>query len=334
MRYINVIKKNNGTPPLGAIRNTSPSCEVDIAIPNTHIAGDFEHIHIRQGIKMVITNHERHRTLQMDYEVENAPISFSFNLSQSICNTMTSGRKWKRVVERFPGDAVVAYLPQTKGTNVILPHNRITGVALHFCPQTFFSLFEEQPDCLKQLHSVSNALNDIRFFHHSRIKKDTLPVLRQILECPYTGETKRLYLEAKALELVAIKLAELGKGPQRHAAHALAPRDLDRTREAHHILMARLDHPPSLYDLSRLVGINRNKLNQGFKEIYGDTVFNVLRAARLSKARTLMIQTSLSLSEIALSVGYNSQANFTTAFRKEFGTPPNTFRRNLSPRMA
>ncbi len=78
-------------------------------------------------------------------------------------------------------------------------------------------------------------------------------------------------------------------------------RELDRIREVHHTLLARLDDPPSLTDLSRLAGINRNKLNRGFKQLYGNTAFNVLRDARLSKARVLLQETDLNLSEVAFS---------------------------------
>lgn len=41
----------------------------------------------------------------------------------------------------------------------------------------------------------------------------------------------------------------------------------------------------------------------------------------------MLKSTDMSLSEIALAVGYNSQANFTTAFRKHYGKTPKIVRR-------
>lgn len=52
----------------------------------------------------------------------------------------------------------------------------------------------------------------------------------------------------------------------------------------------------------------------------------MLRDARLSKARSLLEQTELELTEIAFAVGYNSQSNFSTAFRKYFGQTPKAAR--------
>lgn len=223
---------------------------------------------------------------------------------------------------------MVAYLPKTRGTTSIALGERAIGVSLHFCAHMFYELFNQLPQCLKELCSISGDPTEKRFYQQSRFNKETVVVLKQILECPYEGEIRRLYFESKALELVALKLMEL---EQDRFSHIPDPnrKDLDRAREAYHILLSNLDHPPSLIGLSRLVGTNRNKLNQGFKTIYGDTVFNVLRNARLSKAWSLLKQTDLSLSEIALSVGYTNQANFTTAFRKQFGKTPKTVRQDV-----
>ncbi len=241
---------------------------------------------------------------------------------------MTNGIRGKRVIERSPGDGVLAYLPKTRGTTAISLGEKNIGVSLHFCTHMFYELFNNPPQCLKELCSAIDDPAGKGFYQQSRFNRETSLALKQILGCPYEGETRRLYFESKALELVTLKLAELEQGSFNNIPNP-NHKDLDQAREAYHILLSNLDHPPSLIGLSRLVGINRNKLNRGFKIIYGDTVFNVLRNARLSKAWSLLKQTNLSLSEIALSVGYNNQANFTTAFRKQFGKTPKTVRRDI-----
>ncbi|MGD9159319.1 MAG: AraC family transcriptional regulator [Desulfobacteraceae bacterium] len=232
------------------------------------------------------------------------------------------------MTERLPKESVLAYLPKTHGVMEIMPDRRIEGVSIHFNLHVFNELFNEIPQCLKDLYSVYGDSTDKHFYHQSGFNGETFFVLKQVLECPYEGETRRLFYEAKSLELVALKLAEMGqKNPIKLSE--LSRKDLDRTREAYNILLTNLDHPPSLIDLGRLVGTNRNKLNRGFREIYGDTVFNVLRNARMARAWSLLEKTDLSLSEIAFSVGYNNQANFTTAFRKQFGKTPKTVRRDI-----
>ena len=190
------------------------------------------------------------------------------------------------LMDIMAGDVLVAYLPRTRGV-VESPGGRVAGVSLYFTPHAFRNLFQKTPECLKHIGlNPYRGPQEKRFFQQSPFNGDTGLILRQILECPYQGELRRLFLEAKALELVVLKLSELGNDAERNAS-ALNRRELDRVRDARHTLLARLDDPPSLTDLSRLVGINRNKLNRGFRQLYGKTAFNVLRDGRLSKAGTL-----------------------------------------------
>ena len=328
IRHITV-KKKNGAPDISKSANKFFSSEeLNISHGDFHDDQFFQTIGIQPGIKMILANHGRCQQFQMNYEIERAPVSFCYTISQRIKTTMTSGTRKKCVVERSPGEGALAYLPKTRGTTSISWSGRAVGVSLHFCTHTFYELFNKLPQCLKELSSVSGDPTGKRFYQQSRFNEKTHFVLKQILECPYKGETQRLYFESKALELVALKLAELEQSCFSNIPDTNR-KDLDRAREAYHILLSNIDHPPSLIGLSRLVGTNRNKLNQGFKAIYGDTVFNVLRNARLSKAWSLLKQTNLSLSEIALSVGYNNQSNFTTAFRKQFGKTPKTVRQDI-----
>ncbi len=327
IRHINV-KRTIGNSKLSKPSEDSiPSGEVEITHNDYRGDSHFENISIRPGIRMIVASHGMLQGFQMDYEIDEAPVSFCYTLSQRVRCTMESDGIGKRTVERSAGDGVLAYLPKTRGKVHISPSERVVGVSLHFCVHTFNELFNERPQCIKKCGSRFGAPMGQAFYQQSRFNGETCFVLKQIIECPYDGKIRRLFFEAKSLELVTLKLAELEQNYRRDVSEDMNRKDLDRAREAYHVLLSNLDNPPSLVDLSRTVGTNRNKLNQGFKQLYGNTVFNVLRNARLFKSWSLLKQTDLSLSEIARSVGYNNQANFSTAFRKQFGKTPKTVRR-------
>lgn len=327
IRYMDVRPGNRDCQSRGSNEKSHPGEEVAIRYSDARGYARFQVMDITPGLKMIITNHELHSSFKMTYEIEEAPIGFSYALSQRIRCTMIDGTRARKVTERSSGEGVLAYLPRTRATVEVFPNNRVSGISLHFSVNTFYDLFKQVPQCLGNLGSGFGQKSMARrFYQQSRFDSKTLFVLRQILDCPYKGEIRRLFFESKALELVALKLAEFGSDTLMEASD-LNRTDVDRVREAYHILLAALETPPSLVDLSRLVGINRNKLNKGFKGLYGDTAFNVLRDARLSKAKSMLKSTDMSLSEIALAVGYNSQANFTTAFRKHYGKTPRIVRR-------
>ncbi|MGM0449417.1 MAG: response regulator [Pseudomonadota bacterium] len=92
-------------------------------------------------------------------------------------------------------------------------------------------------------------------------------------------------------------------------------------------LLKSLADAPVIQQLAREVGTNPKRLNQAFKYCSGLTVLEYLREQRMKEARKLLTQCSMPIRDVALSVGFNSSANFGTAFKERFGTTPSRFRR-------
>ena len=99
----------------------------------------------------------------------------------------------------------------------------------------------------------------------------------------------------------------------------------DRSHYAQEILLKNLANPPSLLELARQVGMCDYNLREGFKEIFNTTVFGYLRDRRLEKAQQLLLGPWMTVAEAARTVGYDSHASFTTAFKKKYGTSPKAY---------
>ncbi|WP_027251371.1 helix-turn-helix domain-containing protein [Photobacterium halotolerans] len=84
-----------------------------------------------------------------------------------------------------------------------------------------------------------------------------------------------------------------------------------------------------LETLCRLLGTNRNKLNQVFKDHLGMTVFEWLRKQRMYKAAELLETSSLNIVQIAEKVGYMDSNNFSTAFKRIYHNCPSQFRKQF-----
>ena len=69
-----------------------------------------------------------------------------------------------------------------------------------------------------------------------------------------------------------------------------------------------------------------------FKQITGVTPHSYLASIRLERARRLLLETTLAISEIALTVGYQSQSHFTRAFKAVTGVTPLVYRRGRPDR--
>ena len=154
----------------------------------------------------------------------------------------------------------------------------------------------------------------------------TSALLQQILQCPYKGLTKRMYLESKAIELLALLMEEEATIHQGDDQTALPDLDYrDRIHYAQEILLKNLTDPPSLLELARQVGMCDYNLRRGFKEIFDTTVFGYLRDRRLERAQQLLLEPWMSVAEAARTVGYDSHASFTTAFKKKYGVSPKAY---------
>ncbi|MDJ0591028.1 MAG: AraC family transcriptional regulator [Pleurocapsa sp. MO_226.B13] len=135
--------------------------------------------------------------------------------------------------------------------------------------------------------------------------------------------TKKLYLQAKVLELLAIQLdpiiAEFDSFP---AKSTLKPQTIDRIYQARDILLTRLENPPSIAELIQQVGVGDRTLRRGFRELFGTTVIGYLTSQRMKQAEQLLREGKLSISEVANIVGYSHLGHFSAAFKREFGITP------------
>lgn len=92
-------------------------------------------------------------------------------------------------------------------------------------------------------------------------------------------------------------------------------------------LLKSLAETPSVQELAGQVGTNSKRLNMAFRTCVGMTIFEYLREERMKEAQQLLRNTSRPISDIACSVGFSSNANFSTAFKERFGVTPSQFRR-------
>lgn len=148
-------------------------------------------------------------------------------------------------------------------------------------------------------------------------------ILQQILECPYRGKTRSLFLEGKIFELLAHKLTQIR---QKHTGHAKSQTvkrgDRERILHATDLLIRDLENPPALSALSQAVGLSRSKLHRCFQQVHGSTPLEYLRDYRLAMARKLLAQGSHNVTEAAYAVGYNSLSYFSKIFKARYSLPP------------
>ncbi len=96
--------------------------------------------------------------------------------------------------------------------------------------------------------------------------------------------------------------------------------------EALALLHSRPAEPWTVDELARRVGVSRSVLADRFVEFLGEPPMAYLMRWRMQLAANALCTTSRSVLEVAMDVGYQSEAAFNRAFRREFGLPPARYR--------
>jgi AraC-like DNA-binding protein len=104
-----------------------------------------------------------------------------------------------------------------------------------------------------------------------------------------------------------------------------------QVRLAYHLLNQGYDAPITLEDLSQKVAISPYYLIRIFRHVYKQTPHQYLVGRRIHKAKELLRNSDLSITEICITVGYESLGSFSTLFRKETGLSPSAYRTNSQP---
>ncbi|WP_452226047.1 helix-turn-helix domain-containing protein [Lacinutrix cladophorae] len=84
-----------------------------------------------------------------------------------------------------------------------------------------------------------------------------------------------------------------------------------------------------LEELSSETGLSQAKLQEGFKFLFAKTVTEYIRHVRLEKARDLMNNTNLNISQIVYSIGFTSRSYFSKIFKDKYGLTPNEFKKQI-----
>ncbi|CAM2188471.1 HTH-type transcriptional regulator GbdR [Paraburkholderia sacchari] len=98
--------------------------------------------------------------------------------------------------------------------------------------------------------------------------------------------------------------------------------------EVMEVMESNMELPLSLVELSERCGVTERKLLRMFAAATGHSVMQHYRSLRLRRARQLLMQSRLSLTEICVACGFQSNSHFTTAYKKEFSLTPGQQRRH------
>ena len=268
------------------------------------------------------------RIEQLRYKIKESPICIFFHIKGGMRFKPDCCAQNDLEYITTTGTSTICWAPHSQGTVQFDSSSGCTHFSIFAAPSCFLEIMGEEPPApwRRLVDLLKNKDGKGPFFHCSAMLPAMEWIIGQLVNTPYKGTLAKLYQEAKLWELIAMRL---NFGNFSASSAKLRQPEQEQVRHAHFILLNNLSDPPDLIKLGRMVGLNRNKLNRGFRQLFGDTVFGLLRKERLAQAYRLLVKSDKPLAEIAQSVGFASQSSFSQAFFSHFGHPPGAVRRVL-----
>ncbi len=148
-------------------------------------------------------------------------------------------------------------------------------------------------------------------------------------EAGVQGQSSRLFVE-QAVDLLCTQLV------RGHSTFGALTIDMPRrgladwqVRKVTAYMREHLEEEIGLDELAALLSLSRFHFGTAFRHATGRTPHDWLVAERMDRAQALLRDPALPVTEVALSVGYQTPSSFAAAFRKAVGVTPSDFRRRL-----
>lgn len=144
-------------------------------------------------------------------------------------------------------------------------------------------------------------------------------VIREIIDCKRTGFYKKMFLEAKVIELLLLQFEQFAVDI---TPPVIKKQEVEKLYAVKEFMQENMARGISMSDLAAKFATNEFMLKKGFKELFGMTVFGFWNDIKMLEAKRMLLDQDLNVNEVAEAVGYQNARHFSTAFKTRFGITP------------
>lgn len=281
--------------------------------------GSFEELNLENGFHLLQFQNESNETQRFERDIDSTYIQLHFCIKGNCKFHFNNGNYTFDVLDKH---AILLYNPQQKLPINLEIQPKTSLVSLLVSIKKFHSLFSAEAGYIPFL---SDENSNKKYYDDAVIKPTVLVVLQQIINANVNNSIKDLYLKGKIYELLSLHFQKDETAVGEYCPFLVDEQNVQKIREAKDIIIARMTEPPSLQELANEVGLTLKKLKEGFKQIYGDTVYSFLFDYKMEHARRLLESNQHNVNEVGLKVGYSTASHFIAAFKKKFGTTPKKY---------
>ena len=286
--------------------------------------GSSSEIAIDKEIFIAIHKNETSVLQKFNRLVSKDFIQFHFCLKGS-CELVFNEGSYKLSLSQ--GKSLLLYNPQRTLPINLISEGGSNVITLLISIKKFHLLFSDEASYITFL-SRENILK--KYYTEESISPSMSIVLTQLLNFNLNNSVKPLYFKGKTFELLSLYFNTSDEANLEQCPFLVSETNVNKIKLAKDIIINRLSEPPTLIDLANEIGLSLKKLKEGFKQIYGDSVYSFLIDYKMELARKLLESGDYNVNEVGLKIGYSTSSHFIAAFKKKYGTTPKKYFMSLS----
>ena len=286
--------------------------------------GTYLETEVDDGFMVLSCQNESKEIQSVIRDIELDVIQFHFCLKGTIKFNFNNGRYALDILEE---NSLLLYNPQQELPIDLKINPKSWLITVLISIKKFHSLFSHEADYITFL---SDENKNKKYYKDGKISPSMAIVLNQIINYNFNKSIKNLYFRGKAYELLSLYFNRNEDANIEQCPFLVDESNVIKIRQAKDIIISKMAEPPTLQELSDEIGLSLKKLKEGFKQIYGDTVYSFLFDYKMEVARKALESGDYNVTEVGLKVGYSTASHFIAAFKKKYGTTPKKYIMSVS----
>lgn len=287
--------------------------------PKSVATSAFDETFIEDGFFVLTYKNESETVEILEREIDSSYIQFHFCIRGASAFVFNQGTYTLNINE---DTSLLLYNPQRDLPIHLEIQPKAALVSLVISIKKFHSLFSDDANYITFL---TDDNRDKKYYKDGKISPSIAVVLNQLISFSLNSSIKPLYFKGKAYELLSLFFNRSEDADVEQCPFLVDEVNVAKLKKAKELIITNMAEPPSLQELADAIGLSLKKLKEGFKQIYGDTVYGFLFDYKMEVARKLLESGDYNVNEVGLKVGYSTASHFIAAFKKKFGTTPKKY---------
>ncbi|MDC8000472.1 AraC family transcriptional regulator [Aequorivita todarodis] len=308
----------------------SENCdEYLLKLPSPVGEGTIRGINFEGGLGLIQYDCLFNEDMEIHFVVNNIhPLKFLYTV-EGILRHRFENEDELHTIEQFQ-NAIVASSKRNGHVLLFKANQRITVNSLEIEREKFQAKMacdiKSLDDELEQLFKDVKAKG--AFYYSGNYSLSISDILTGMREFTSENFTRKLFLEGMAYQILTHQILQYQDDKKDEGSRTLLrSSELKQINHISSLIESNISDVPTVEILAREAGLNVNKLQQGFKKLYGTTVNNYVQKTRLDAAYNLLTKTDLSISEIVSAIGLSSKSYFSKIFKEKHSISPSEFRK-------